>query len=134
MFKHLEGARAGSDVLEAIVLTCSLLSQLAMAVIMARIVYTYTRLYFTTIVGMFSMSFAASSALSVQARRTVLKILGIGLEIVAINVIIYVSLDLAIENSSDLKPSVSAMAILVFDVLAAVLIWQIPTAVGRLSR
>lgn len=134
MFKHLEGARAGSDVLEANVLACSLLSQLAMAVIMARIVYTYTRLYFTTIVGMFSMSFAASSALSVQARRTVLKILGIGLEIVAINVIIYVSLDLAIENSSDLKPNASAMAILVFDVLAAVLIWQIPTAVGRLSR
>ena len=133
-FEHMEGVRLYPAGVATAVLVCSLITQIVMAITMTRIVYTYALLLFVTVVGMFTIAFGGLGAMTPQARATIMKILGIGLQIIALNVLIYVGLDLALQSSNASSPVASAFLVMSLDIFIAVMVWTVPASIGRLAR
>ena len=133
-FEHMEGVRLYPAGISTVVLVCSLITQIVMAITMTRIVYTYAMLLFVTVVGMFTVAFGGLGSMTTQAKATIMKILGTGLQIIALNVLIYVGLDIALQSSDASSPVASAFLVMSLDVFIAVMVWTVPASIGRLAR
>mgnify|MGYP000492380981 CR=1 FL=1 len=129
----LEGARVLGSVATGLVYGISLVSVFAMALTMARVVYVYANLLFSSVIAMFSVSFAGLEALTGNAQRSLLTLVGIGLEIIALNLVLFLALDLTKEVTNEAYPVTAAGMMLMFDVIACVMAWTVPANVGRLA-
>lgn len=134
MFQYQEGVRFYPFPIVATVSIFSLLTCVVMALTMARVVLTYAHLMFSTMVGMIVISMGSLSPLTAQARRVIMKLIGHALEIIALNMILYLALDLAQETSSDAFPVVAAAQMFVLDVFVMILAWTLPASLARLAR
>lgn len=133
ILRHLEGARVLGSVATGLVYGISLVSVFAMALTMARVVYVYANLLFSSVIAMFSVSFAGLEALTGNAQRSLLTLVGIGLEIIALNLVLFLALDLTKEVTNEAYPVTAAGMMLMFDVIACVMAWTVPANVGRLA-
>ncbi len=134
MFQYQEGVRFYPAPMIATVTMLGWLTAIVMALTMARVVLTYAHLMFSTMVGMIIISMGSLSPLTAQARRVIMKLIGHALEIIALNMILYLALDLAREVSSDVFPVVAAAQMFVLDVFVLILAWTLPASMARLAR
>ena len=134
MFQYQEGVRTYPVPIIATVSMLSLLTCVVMALTMAKVVLTYAQLMFSTMAGMIVISMGSLSPLTAQARRVIMKLIGHALEIIALNLILYLALDLAQEVSSDVFPTVAAAQMFVLDVFVMILAWTLPGSLARLAR
>jgi hypothetical protein len=134
IFKHQEGVRFYPSSVVVLVLILSLFSAIAMALTMAKVVLAYAQLFLVTIVGMFTIAFGGFGGFTSQAKNTVMRLIGIGLEITGLNIFLYLALDIAQEGSSDTYPVFSASMILMLDIFVLMLAWTIPATLAKLAR
>ena len=134
MFQYHEGVRFYPFPVKTTVSMFTLMTCVVMALTMAKVVQTYARLMFTSMVGMIVISMGSLSPLTAQARRVIMKLIGVALEIIALNMILYLALDLAQETSSDVFPVVAAAQMFVLDAFVMILAWTLPGSLAKLAR
>ena len=133
-FSLLEGIFAYPEEIQGVLHLVSLFLTVTMAFQIAVIVFWSLNLMFTGAGGLLAMGFGGLKETTGVVRTYLDHLIGAGLALLCTLLIIATTLDLAWEVRAAGSVPIAALAILLMDVIACVLIWMLPHSIAKLAK
>ena len=133
-FSLLEGLFTHPRPIQVTLHLVALALSITMAVQIAFIIYWSLNLVFVGAVGLFTMGFGGLKETTGSVRAYLRHLIGAGLSLLCTLLVIATVLDLAWDIRAGGSIAVAALAVLLADIIACLMIWLLPRSIGTIAK
>ena len=133
-FSLLEGVFTHPRPIQIMLHLVALALALTMAIQIAFILFWSLNLYLVGAAGLLALGFGGLKETTGSVRAYTSHLLGAGLSLLCVLLVIATGLDLVWDIRADGSIPVAALAVLLTDIIACLLIWLLPRSIGKLAK